>query len=278
MEIRCKAYVLLVAAMMFVAAAVEVHAQQAPQAGSAAAGPVIDQRALDLLKKMSDTLSQAKSVSFQARSMVPIRTPDGVWINLYGTSRVITQGRDKLFASTAGDFAPYDFYFDGKTITAFAPNKNLYAVKDAPATIDAMIEEAYQKDGKSFPYADILVSEPYTVLTKGLTSAYYVGQSILKPLSGAGGVKTDHLVFSHEGVQWQIWIDVADHLPRMVCATYLDDEGEPSYTVEFGDWKLNETVSPETFIFNNASQAAKVEFRNPFQGRRMSPVGNAAKK
>ena len=251
-------------------------AQQADRA--AAPAQVIDQRALDMLKKMSDTLSQAKTVSFQARSMVPVRTPDGVWINLYGTSRVVMQGPDKLFASTGGDFASYDFYFDGKTITAFAPNKNLYAAKAAPATIDAMIEEAYQKDGKSFPYADILVSEPYTVLTKGLTSAYYVGQSILKPLSGAGGVKTDHLVFSHEGVQWQIWIDVADHLPRMVCATYLDDEGEPSYTVEFGDWKLNETVSPETFIFNNASQAAKVEFRNPFQGRRMSPVGNAAKK
>jgi len=250
-------------------------AQGAP---SEAKAPVIDQRALDMLKKMSDTLSEAKTVSFQARSMVPVRTPDGVWINLYGTSRVVMQGPDKLFASTAGDFAPYDFYFDGKTITAFAPNKNLYAVKAAPATIDAMIEEAYQKEGRSFPYADILVSEPYTVLTKGVTRAYYVGQSTIRPLAGAGGVKTDHLVFSHEGVQWQIWIDTNDHLPRMVCATYLDSEGEPSYTVEFGDWKLNEPVGPKTFIFSNASQAAKVEFRNPFQGRRMVPAGTAAKK
>ncbi len=249
---------------------------KAGQGAAAPTAPAIDQRALDMLKKMSDTLSQAKTVGFQARSMVPIRTPDGIWINLYGTSRVVMQGPDKLFASTGGDFAPYDFYYDGKTITAFAPNKNLYAVKAAPATVDEMIEEAYRNDGKSFPYADILISEPYAALTEGLIKAYYVGQSTIRPLSGKGSVKADHLVFAHKAVEWQIWIDTDDHLPRLVVATYLDEINEPSYSVEFGDWKLNEPVSPETFVFNNASQAARVEFRNPFQGRRMAPPGSAA--
>ena len=262
------------------AAAVSVWAQAgtatktAPQAASPGKS-VMDQRALDILKKMSDTLSQAKTIQFQARSMVPVRTPDGVWINLYGTSQVVMQGPDKLFASTAGDFAPYDFYFDGKTITAHSPNKNLYAVKAAPATIDAMIEEAYRTEGKSFPYADILVSEPYAVLTEGIVKAYYVGQSTIRPLAGKGSVKTDHLVFANKGVEWQIWIDNADHLPRLVVATYLDEINEPSYSVEFGDWKIDDQVSPENFVFKNASQAAKVEFRNPLEGRRVGPTGSA---
>ena len=286
MAIRRRLLTAICAAVM-ITVSVNVWAQGSEAAGADKGSVIIapqspaaslDKRALDALKAMSDTLAQAKTVRFQARSMVPVRAPGGVWINLYGTSQVAMQGPDKLFAGTAGDFAPYDFYFDGKTITAYSPAKNLYAVKPAQATINAMIEEAYRVEGKSFAYADILVSEPYMVLTKGLTRALYVGQSTIRPLSGSGSVKTDHLVFSNKGVEWQIWIGAEDHLPRMVCATYLDDASEPSYTVEFGDWKLNEQIVPETFIFNNTSQAALVEFRDPVQGRRVIPVYNAVKK
>ena len=87
-------------ATAIIAAAISVWAE-APQ--------LLDQRALDALKLMSDTISQAKTVRFQARSMVPIRTPQGVWINLYGTSQVIMQGPDKLFATTGGDLTARDF-------------------------------------------------------------------------------------------------------------------------------------------------------------------------
>ena len=54
-------------------------------------------------------------------------------------------------------------------------------------------------------------------------------------------------------------------MPRLVCATYLDDASEPSYTVEFGGWKINEPVSADTFMFKNVSNATKIEFRNPIQ-------------
>ena len=225
----------------------------------------MDKRALDELKLMSDTVSQAKTVRFQALSMVPRRTPDGIWINLYEISQVVRQGPDKLFTSRAGDHAPHDFYFDGKTITRYSPDKNLYSVKEEPGTIDDLIEKAYREEGKSFPYADMLISDPYAAMTDGLTSAIYVGQSTVRPLSSSGGVKSDHLVFSNKGVQWQIWIDTKDHLPRLVCATYLDDASEPSYTVEFDGWKINEPVSADTFMFKNVSNATKIEFRNPIQ-------------
>lgn len=268
----------LIAALLVIflaGAAGQGCAEQAAQPKDAAPAPVIDQRALDMLKKMSDTLSQAKTIRFQARSMTPIKTPAGVWINLYGTSKVVMKGPDKLFASTAGDFAAHDFYFDGKNITMYSPAKNLYSVRQAPATIDAMIAQAYKEDGKSFPYADLLVSEPYAVLTDGLVVALYVGQSMIRPLSGAGGVKADHLVFSHKGVEWQIWIDAGDRLPRLVVATYLDETNEPSYTVEFGDWKIDEPVSADVFEFKNTTNAAKVEFKKPEQFNR-NIAGSAA--
>jgi hypothetical protein len=253
-------------------------ASSQPVAAPASSQPVAasrDPRALDTLKLMSDKLSQAKSFRFEARSMKPIKSPSGAWVSLYGTSRVVKEGSGKLFVETRGDFFPYDFYFDGKTITAYAPEKNLYAEKAAPGTVDSMIEKAYQEEGKSFPYADILRDQPYAILTEGLVSAVFVGQSTFQPLSGAGNVKTDHLAFSNQGVEWQIWIGTEDHLPRLVCATYLENTGEPSYLVEFGGWKIDEPVPPETFVFQNATQAAKVEFRNPMQQGGGIPSGTA---
>ena len=217
----------------------------------------MDQRALDELKLMSDTIAGAKTIRFEALSMVPVKSPEGPWLNLYGSSRVVIQGSDKLFASTAGDFAPRDFYFDGKNITAYSPAKNIYAVKTAPATIDVMIREEHKKNGRSFPYANLLISEPYAVMVDGMERALYVGQSVI------GGVKTRHLAFSNKGVDWQIWIGEADHLPRLVVATYLDDASEPSYTVKFKDWVLNEPVDAKEFVFSNITNAAQVEFRDP---------------
>ena len=239
--------------------------------GAPAAGGIMDKRALGTLKLMSDTISKARTVRFQALSMVPKMTKGGVWINLFGTSRVVMQGPDRLFASTTGDIAAHDLYFDGKTITKYSPGKNIYSVKEVPGTIDDLIERAYREEGKTFPYADILISEPYEAMTDGLVSALYVGQSTLRAQSGQS-ITTDHLAMVNKGVQWQIWIGAEDHLPRLVCATYLDEASEPSYTVEFGDWKLDEPVSADDFIFKNVSQAAKVGWGGPMRQERKVSV------
>ncbi|MCX5677574.1 MAG: DUF2092 domain-containing protein [Candidatus Omnitrophica bacterium] len=222
-----------------------------------AAVPMIDQRALDVLKNMSDTIIQAKTMGFQSRSMIPIKGPNGIWINLFGVSRVMVQGQNKLFAETRGDFFPYDFYFDGTTVTAYAPTKNVYAQKEAPGTVEELTDRAYREEGRTFPYADILTSNPYEKLTSGLTKAIFVGRSTI------AGVKTDHLAFSNEGVEWQIWVAEDDHLPRLVSARYLEDVSEPDYTIEFFNWKLNEPVPDANFVFQNTSNAAKVDFRKP---------------
>jgi len=262
------------AMLIFGAATARAEEKAAPAPVSPqSAGPALDPRALETLKRMSDTLTRAKSMRFEARSLKPVQSPDGLWVSLCGTSRVVKEGPGKLFTETRGDLFRFDLYFNGKTIAAYSPEKNLYAEKAMAGTVEDLIEEAYRTEGKSFPYSDILVSDPYGVLTQGLVRAVFVGQSTLRPLSGAESVKTDHLAFSNRGVEWQIWIGTEDRLPRMVCATYPGNAGEPSSTVEFGGWTLGQPVSPETFTYRNASQATKVEFRNPMQqGRGVPPA------
>ena len=55
-------------------------------------------------------------------------------------SDVTLQRPDKLRVITPGDGPASEFYYDGKTMMAYAPAENLVAVADAPPTIDAALQ------------------------------------------------------------------------------------------------------------------------------------------
>ena len=88
-----------------------------------------------------------------------------------------------------------DFYYDGKSMMAYAPVENLLAVADAPATIDATMEKAYKLAAIYFPFDDVIVANPYGDLAPGLKHAYYVGQSHV-----VGGTTTDIVAYAGDGV------------------------------------------------------------------------------
>ena len=234
----------------------DVLAQDKPPSPTGAPATIKDERALKLLKGMTDTLAQAKTLSFSARSLVPTAGPNGQWISLLGTSRVVMQRPDKLFVEMRGDVFPNDLYLDGKTWTAIAPNEKLYAQRPAVGqTIDAIIDDAYANKEDLFPFADVLPSDAYVRLTRDLSSALYVGQSTI------GGAKVDHLALSGKGLDWEIWIGTADRLPRFMMGAYRDLERNPTFWVEFADWKVNPRIPPKTFTPAIAADAKKIEFK-----------------
>ena len=53
------------------------------------------------------------------------------------------QRPDKLMVITPGDGPGSEFYYDGKTMTAFAPAENLIAVAEAPPPLDEALKAAY---------------------------------------------------------------------------------------------------------------------------------------
>ena len=75
-----------------------------------------DERALKLLKAMSDKLGNAKSLSFRVRGLVPTVAPTGQYISLFASSSVVMQRPDKLFVAARGDMFPSDIFYNGKTI------------------------------------------------------------------------------------------------------------------------------------------------------------------
>src|SRR5262245_2857646 len=229
-----------------------------PPAAAATVAPKLDPKAIELLQAMSQRLAAAHAMTFTAVSTVESPTRLGPPLAYTTRSEVALLRPDKLRVITAGDGPASEFYYDGKTITAFAPAENLVAVADAPPTVDGALKAAYDSAAIYFPFTDVLVADPYKDIAGGLKRAFYIGQSHV-----VGGTTTDMVAIADDRVFAQVWIGADDKLPRMVRAVYLDDPARLRHQVEFSDWKLDGPVAAAAFASARASGATRIEFARP---------------
>ncbi len=259
---------LLLALVVFlVAGAGAFGAQQAPKTSKPkppvkkavpAVKPVLEPKALDILKAASDRLAAARSMSFTA--VISYESPSRLGPPLIYTtkSEVTMQRPDKLRVITSADGPAHEFYYDGKTMVAFAPAENLVAVADAPPTIDAVLKAAYDSAAIYFPFSDLIVADPYKDLSEGLKYAFYIGQSKV-----VGGTTTDMVGFANDNVFVQIWIGAEDKLPRMVRAVYRDDPSQLRHQMEISNWQLDLSVPGDAFASARAASAMRIKFARP---------------
>ncbi len=227
-------------------------------ADAAPGKPVLEPKALDVLKAMGERLAAAKSLSFTA--LVTEEHPSRLGPALAYTSRyqVLLQRPDRLRVVTAGDGPATEYYYDGKSLMAYAPAEDLVAVAEAPATIDATLQAAYQQAGVYLPFTDLIVADPFKDLSEGLVHAFYMGQSKL-----VGGTLTDMVAFANQDVFVQAWIGAEDRLPRLARAVFAKDPLRLRSVMEFSDWQLDPATTPEAFASAKAGAAKRIELGHP---------------
>ena len=220
--------------------------------------PELEAKAIDLLKATTDRLAKARSMSFTA--IVTYESPSRIGPALAYTtmSDVVMQRPDKLRVITLGDGPASEFYYDGKTMTAFAPAENLVAVSAAPPTIDATLKAAFDSAAIYFPFSDVVLTDPYRALAEGLTVAFYVGQSKV-----IGGTTTDMVALVNDNVFVQIWIGAEDKLPRMLRAVFRRDPLRLRHQMELSNWKLDLVVAADTFTSTKFAGAVPIAFAHP---------------
>jgi hypothetical protein len=218
----------------------------------------LEPRAIDILKAASARLAAAKSMTFTA--IVSYESPSRFGPPLiYSTKSEVTMQRpDKLRVITLGDGPPSEFYYDGKTMMAFAPAENLVAVSDAPPTIDAALQAAYDSAAIYFPFTDVVVADPYKDIADGLKVAFYIGQSIV-----VDGVKTDMVAYITGDVFVQAWIGTEDKLPRRVYAVYLNDRARLRHVLALSNWQIDAVIPPDAFVAAKAVGAGRIAFARP---------------
>jgi len=228
----------------------------APAAADAATtAPVKDERALVLLRKMSDRLQRAKSFTFRARTTREVLVDNRVQATVFNDVRVAVQRPDKAALTRTGDLPEFRFAYDGKEMTAYAPANGHWATSAAPSTIDAMLFAAYEQANVSFPADEVVVADPFAAMTKGLTNIFLVGQTTI------AGHKSDHVVLANPNLELQLWLDVKTALPVEEAIVYLDDPRKPRFYIEYLDWRLDPKLPVSTFALPKPPGATVVDFR-----------------
>lgn len=228
----------------------------------------LEPRALGILKGSCDTLAAARTVSFNA--VVAEENPSRLGPPLLYSSRyqVVLQRPDKLRILSPGDGPATGFYYDGKSMAAFAPKENYIARSDAPPTIDAALDQAFRKAQIYYPFMDLLDAEPYKNVLNGLRVAFYIGES-----ESVGGVRTYMVAYANDHAFVQAWIGVDDKLPRRMRAIYREDPAKLRHEMDISDWKLGAPVEAGTFALPAATgKALPIPFERPDDGAATAPA------
>ena len=234
------------------------HAKVSSKNAAPATQVSLEPKAIAILKVACDRLAAAHSMQFTA--LVTYENPSRLGPPLaYTTKSEVSMMRpDKLRVITLGDGPRSEFYYDGKTMTAYAPVENLAAIAPAPPTIDATLEEADHSAAIYFPFSDVIVADPYKDLAEGLRVAFYIGQSVV-----VGGTTTDIVAYVNDNVFLQIWIGTEDKLPRMLRAVFRDDPSRLRNQLDLSDWKIDPQILAAAFSSSQAAAAKRIAFARP---------------
>jgi hypothetical protein len=215
---------------------------------------VLDPRADEILREMSGFLASTPRFAFEAEESfdeIPSGEPRVLLTNL---RRVAVERPNRFAADAEGDSLSRSVWFDGKAVATYDRAHNTYATIPAAGSIDAALDMLTDEYGVEVPLADLLYSDPYSVLTEAATYSKYLG------IHRAAGVPCHHLVFAQPTIEWQIWIDAGDQpLPRKMVITYVREPGEPQYLAAISRWSLSPTFPDSLFRFETPEGAERID-------------------
>jgi hypothetical protein len=230
----------------------EKAAVPVPQAEKAAA-PEPDPR--QLLQKMCDFLKSQPQFTYKAE-VDDDQVYDGGKKLQYGIDvETFVRRPDRLRVNAEGDLVNKQFFFDGKTITLYDKDHNVYGVLEVPPNIESALDKANKEFGVRVALTDLASPNLCEHISKRIKHSLYVG------LSKVRGVPCHHLAFDGDEAQVQIWIDAGDQpLPRKVVLTHKKLPGSPQWTAYLTDWNFSPQLPDALFAFTPPQGAEKIKF------------------
>jgi len=224
-----------------------------------------EQNALAILKSMSEYLAKAERFSVSIRDGYDAVQQSGQKVE-FGEVRKVTVSRpDRLRVEVErSDGEKGLVVFDGKDLTVYTADKNVYATVSRQGTLDQTIKYALEDLKIRVPLAMMLLSTLPSELDKLVVSADYVETTTITD------VPCDHLaVRTAKGVDFQVWVAQGNEpLPRRIVITYKDEAGQPQFWADLSNWNLAPEISDALFTFTPPDGANRIQF--------LAEVGSAA--
>jgi hypothetical protein len=195
----------------------------------------VETRADALLRAMSDTLAGARRISFRVSSVEGIVDEEtGKTMHAVSERSISLARPDRLYVVDHDDFSENRLWYEAGRLTVHRASEGRYAVTEVPDTVDAMLDYLFEEHGLVMPVADLLLSDPYEILSPGIETGVYVGEATVS------GQRCHHLAFRQAHLDWQLWVDARGTrtVPRKLVITYKNEPGDPQFSATFDDWDL----------------------------------------
>jgi hypothetical protein len=206
-----------------------------------------------LLRQMSEKLAQARKLSFKVDRKLDAALVAGRNVPENAQIEISASRPGKFLAKSVSQDTERQLVFDGQNLSVYDATMKLYAAVPEPGTIDEVVAKIDEKYGFTPPLAEFILSDPYRALSPRIKSRAYKGKETV------GGVECHHLSLGGEVADSELWIGVANQLPRKLVATFKDREGGPQLQADFSDWNLAATLDDKFFTFVAPQDAESVE-------------------
>ena len=214
----------------------------------------LDLEARAILMEMAEFISKAPVFSMTLRSSYDAIQEDGQYIEFGEKRHILLQRPDRLrVESERSDGERGLVLFDGKKITGFKADDNVFAQVEKPGTVDDTLVYLVRDLQFTLPLARMLHSGFAQQLDKKITVISFVEEDFLFD------VVTDHLAIRSEDVDMQLWVAQGDEpLPRRIVLTYKNAPGQPQFRGDFTDWSIAPKIAADSFTFTPPADAEQV--------------------
>ena len=214
----------------------------------------IDTIAVLILQRMSATLTDLHTCSFTVNTSYDLESDELGLVTHSGEERVYMHKPDKLMVAADGDNGRRAFWYNGKTLSYYAYDKNLYAQIAAPPTILQTVDAVNKTYGVEFPAADFFYPSFVDDILDTAFNLVYLGMTDIE------GKPCFHIAGTTADMSFQFWIHNDEFfLPAKLGIVYTDKEGTPQYRSIYSDWKLNPELPMSMFEFNAPPKAGKLK-------------------
>lgn len=214
----------------------------------------LDPDATEVLQFMSDYLVDTDAFSVNADIDFEVVARTGQKLQFSSYASVLMERPNGLYIERMGPVADAEIFFDGTQLTLFGRRLNAYAQQPLEGTIDDAIRAFEFETGIPFPGADLLFSDPYTVLSEGVESSLYLGTAYID------GVEVHHLAFREEETDWQIWVQTGDvPLPMKYVITTKWLHSAPQFEIRLRDWDTSPAIGDNAFTFTAPADATELD-------------------
>lgn len=239
-----------------------------------ATGEEVGGQEMAILMSMARFLGQADRFSVTVRNGYEAIQEDGQRIEFGEKRQILLQRPDLMRVDVErSDGEQGMVLFDGKLITAFKSDDNVYATLEKSGTVDDALIYLVRDLQLTLPLARMFHTTLPQQFEQLIQSVEYVETAALF------AAPVDHLAVRTAEVDCQFWIAQGEQpLPQRVVITYRNVPDQPQFWADFSNWNMAPETPADRFVFTPAAGSEKVPFIIPVRfPRQASPEDGGAK-